>query len=118
MISGHKKNMPRRQSALENADYAAKAQSLRVGEGVKTSTRAECVGIIRALERIGAQGGQGNRQGVVGMADQMTTNEEFKQLKEQQANRDSMALMLECRGSDKSWLSAASVATGRLHQWR
>ena len=39
--------MPRRQSALENADYAAKAQSLRVGEGVKTSTRAECVGIIR-----------------------------------------------------------------------
>lgn len=50
--------MPRRQSALENADYAAKAQSLRVGEGVKTSTRAECVGIIRALERIGAQGGQ------------------------------------------------------------
>lgn len=35
-----------------------KAEGLGVGEGIKTSTRAECVGIIRALERIGRQGGQ------------------------------------------------------------
>jgi hypothetical protein len=51
-------SMPRRQMGLENAEYAAKAAGLGVGEGIKTSTRAECVGIIRALERIGKQGGQ------------------------------------------------------------
>lgn len=51
-------NMPRRQMGLENPEYAAKAEGLGVGEGIKTSTRAECVGIIRALERIGRQGGQ------------------------------------------------------------
>ena len=51
-------NMPRRQMGLENPKYAAKAEGLGVGEGIKTSTRAECVGIIRALERIGRQGGQ------------------------------------------------------------
>jgi hypothetical protein len=51
-------NMPRRQMALENAEYAAKAESLRVGEGIKTSTRAECVGIIRALDRQGRMGCQ------------------------------------------------------------
>ena len=63
MIDGDRRDrrrgdMPRRQMALENAEYAAEAESLRVGEGIKTSTRAECVGIIRALERIGRQGGQ------------------------------------------------------------
>ena len=49
-------NMPRRQMALENAEYASKAEGLRVGEGIKTSTRAECVGIIRALDRQGRMG--------------------------------------------------------------
>ena len=51
-------NMPRRQMALENAEYASKAEGLRVGEGIKTSTRAECVGIIRALDRQGKMGCQ------------------------------------------------------------
>ena len=51
-------NMPRRQMALENAEYASKAEGLRVGEGIKTSTRAECVGIIRALDRQGRMGCQ------------------------------------------------------------
>lgn len=51
-------NVPRRQMALEKAEYAAKAESLWVGEGIKTSTRAECVGIIRALDRQGRMGCQ------------------------------------------------------------
>lgn len=63
MIDGDRRdrrlgNVPRRQMGLENAEYAAKAESLRVGEGIKTSTRAECVGIIRALDRQGRMGCQ------------------------------------------------------------
>mgnify|MGYP000090538030 CR=1 FL=1 len=63
MIDGDRRdrrrgNVPRRQMALEKAEYADKAESLRVGEGIKTSTRAECVGIIRALDRQGRMGCQ------------------------------------------------------------
>lgn len=63
MVAGDQRDrmrgaLPRRQMGLENSEYAAKAESLRVGEGIKTSTRAECVGIIRALERLGKYGSQ------------------------------------------------------------
>lgn len=70
MIEGDRRDrirgtMPRPRAALENPVYAAKAKSLRVGEGIKTSTRAESVGIIRALERLDRYGGQRTIDGEV-----------------------------------------------------